>query len=53
MQQLALVIRTNDVFDQVTDNPGTSVQPWLNEDLKSSCSFVPARHVSKPNRLVI
>ena len=27
------------VFDQVTDNPGTSVQPsWLTEDVKSSLS---------------
>ncbi len=28
-----------DVFDQVIDNPGTSVQPsWLAEDVKSSSS---------------
>ena len=31
-----------DVFDQVIDNPGTSVQPsWLAEDVKSSSSSVP------------
>jgi len=32
---------STDVFDQVTDNPGTSVQPnWLAEDVKSSSSYV-------------
>ena len=31
---------STDVFDQVTDNPGTSVQPsWLAEDVRSSLSL--------------
>ena len=33
-------MKNADVFDQVTDNPGTSVQPsWLAEDVKSSLSL--------------
>ena len=41
---------STDVFDQVTDNPGTSVQPsWLAEDVKSSLSVSPKdSHVRQP-----
>ncbi len=35
---IIIILASTDVFDQVTDNPGTSVQPsWLAEDVKSPC----------------
>ncbi len=37
-------VQSTDVFDQVIDNPGTSVQPsWLAEDVKSSSSSMRVR----------